>query len=782
LGTEARARVSLVALLVLTLFTFGQVFDATDYVGPALLAIGIATAVAILLRRIGLSSMPATAISLGLMMLYLILVFAPHQTLYGLPTMGAVERLWRTITRALEASRTDYAPVPMRTGYVVLIVAGMWLAATFAEVAAFRWKRPLLATLLPMTMFCLVMVVGTQEAASFSVSLFLAILLTFWALEASHRMRSWGRGISAWSHRGMEDVEAPSVTGSLARRMGAATIVVAIVSPLILPAFGDGLLAWRTQIGEGPGGAGAGGSGSGRINQLVSIAPQLISQSDQVLFDVESDQTAYWRLVSLADFDGRDWHPLAGSDDGQGLPLLPPEAPVQRVQQRFNLTSLEGDQLPAAVQANVAFIDFRTSDPRFDETRLLAQRDGSLRLLDAFEDEAGDVRGLSYDVTSFAPAISYADLRDAAPATPAPAYADVPSDLSDEVKELVRGWVDGAQTPLDKLIAIQDELRSFEYSLDVERLASTDYLTRFLLETQAGYCQQFATAFAILARFEGFATRVSVGFLPGEQDPGRRGRFTVRGTDAHAWPEVYFRDVGWVPFEPTPRSATTPPRYTIPGAGFTPGVGSDGGFSVNPGGPGGAGGTLRGSLGEVRRGGACEGGQSRGCSGVTEAGGGELRPAPAPGPRGPTVWEGAFERLATAILIAVVLFLIAMPLLKRWRTVSRYRVAADAQALAAAAFAEFESEAGELASPRSPSESPASYAVRIATMARVPRRTAAKLADLYEQAAYSSTGVSSSQAEQARDLARDLKGRLWSTSSWWERAIRLFSPGGLRTS
>lgn len=780
MGTEARARLSLVALLVMTLFTFAQVFDATDYAGPSLLGIGIATALAIVTRRIGLASTPATVISLLLMLFYLILVFAPHQTLYGLPTLDAGARLWRAIDRATAASRTDYAPVPMRTGYVVLIVAGMWLAATFAELAAFRWKRPLLATLLPTTLFCLVLVVGTQEAASFSISLFLAVLLTFWALESAHRLRSWGRAISAWSHRGTEEIEPPAVTGALARRMGVATIAVAIISPLLLPAFGDGLLAWRTQIGEGPGGPG-GGRGSGEINQLVSIAPRLIHQTDKVLFNVVADQPNYWRLSSLADFDGRDWRPLSSDADTDRFSLVPEGAPVQRLEQRFNLTGLQGSHLPAAVQANFIDIDFRTSSPRFDEDRLITDREGSLRLLDAFEDHPLNAQGLSYDIASSTPAVSYVQLRDVPPATPGPAYVEVPADLSDEVKGLVRGWVAGAQTPLDKLIAIQDELRAFEYSLDVERLATTDYLSRFLLETRAGYCQQFATAFAILARFEGFATRVSVGFLPGDQNPGREDRFVVRGTHAHAWPEVYFRGVGWVPFEPTPRSATTPPGYTIPGSTFIPGLGADGGFANLTGGPGATTDTVRGSLGDVRRGGACETGQTRGCSDVREVGAGDgLLPEGNTGPRGPAVWEEAFQRLAALILIAVVLFLIVVPLLKQWRTAHRYRSAVDAIAKAAAAFAEFESEAGQLASPRSPSESPASYATRIATMARVPRRTAARLAGLYERSAYSQGGISGPQAEEARRLARELRGRLWTTSSWWERAVRLFSPQGLR--
>ena len=76
-----------------------------------------------------------------------------------------------------------------------------------------------------------------------------------------------------------------------------------------------------------------------------------------------------------------------------------------------------------------------------------------------------------------------------------------------------------------QLLAIQERLRDtdvFTYSLDVENKATSDYLEQFLLETRTGYCQQYATAFAVLARVLGFRTRVAVGFLPGETSPFHR--------------------------------------------------------------------------------------------------------------------------------------------------------------------------------------------------------------------------------------------------------------------
>jgi hypothetical protein len=66
---------------------------------------------------------------------------------------------------------------------------------------------------------------------------------------------------------------------------------------------------------------------------------------------------------------------------------------------------------------------------------------------------------------------------------------------------------------------------------------------------QVGTAEQFATAFAVLARAVGLPTRVMVGFRPGIR--AADGTWVVRGRDAHAWPEVYFSGPGWVAFDPT---------------------------------------------------------------------------------------------------------------------------------------------------------------------------------------------------------------------------------------
>ena len=139
----------------------------------------------------------------------------------------------------------------------------------------------------------------------------------------------------------------------------------------------------------------------------------------------------------------------------------------------------------------------------------------------------------------------------------------------------------------------------------------------------------------------------------------------------------------------------------------------------------------------------------------------------------------AFDRLARVVVALAVLFLLGVPLLKELRVRRRYRKASDAAGRARAAFAQFLSDAAELAAPRRRSESAAAYARRLVAANRVPRRVTLALVELYEAAEYGRGGMSPQEAEEARRLAGRLRGALWSSASWWQRAVRLFGAATL---
>ena len=94
-----------------------------------------------------------------------------------------------------------------------------------------------------------------------------------------------------------------------------------------------------------------------------------------------------------------------------------------------------------------------------------------------------------------------------------------------------------------------DPANDFEYSLSTAPGTGGDDLADFLRLRQ-GYCEQYAGAMAALVRATGVPARVVLGYTPGTAQPD--GSRLVTSDDAHAWVEVYFDDLGWVPYDPTP--------------------------------------------------------------------------------------------------------------------------------------------------------------------------------------------------------------------------------------
>ncbi|MET3807013.1 transglutaminase-like putative cysteine protease [Nakamurella sp. UYEF19] len=89
----------------------------------------------------------------------------------------------------------------------------------------------------------------------------------------------------------------------------------------------------------------------------------------------------------------------------------------------------------------------------------------------------------------------------------------------------------------------------FVYSLDVPVGSSGDALVDFLTNKQ-GFCEQYASAMAIMLRSLNIPTRVVVGFTQGVRQAD--GTYLVTSHDAHAWVEVKFETNGWIRFDPTP--------------------------------------------------------------------------------------------------------------------------------------------------------------------------------------------------------------------------------------
>ncbi len=113
----------------------------------------------------------------------------------------------------------------------------------------------------------------------------------------------------------------------------------------------------------------------------------------------------------------------------------------------------------------------------------------------------------------------------------------------------------------DDLALVQEVLQMFRgqdffYTLEPPLLGDHP-VDEFLFKTRAGFCEHYASAFAVLMRGAGIPARIVTGYQGGQiNDFGNY--LIVRQADAHAWTEVWLKDRGWVRIDPT--SAVSPLR------------------------------------------------------------------------------------------------------------------------------------------------------------------------------------------------------------------------------
>lgn len=127
-------------------------------------------------------------------------------------------------------------------------------------------------------------------------------------------------------------------------------------------------------------------------------------------------------------------------------------------------------------------------------------------------------------------------------------------DVPDEVTELLDKIKSGSSGRYETAKKLEAFLNKMEYSTDCGALPDdvTDagsFLDYFLFTSQKGYCMHYSTAFVLMANQMGIPCRHVQGYAARRSSDGT---VTVTQNEAHAWPEVYFDNVGWVAFEPTP--------------------------------------------------------------------------------------------------------------------------------------------------------------------------------------------------------------------------------------
>ena len=129
-------------------------------------------------------------------------------------------------------------------------------------------------------------------------------------------------------------------------------------------------------------------------------------------------------------------------------------------------------------------------------------------------------------------------------------YTNLPPDIDRGVYALTEAVIAEAETPYDMALAIETYLRrNMRYTLNADYPPNdTDFVSYFLLDSREGYCSYYASAMAVMARIAGLPARYVEGYLA---RPNGSGEAVLTGEDAHAWAEIYFNGLGWLPFDAT---------------------------------------------------------------------------------------------------------------------------------------------------------------------------------------------------------------------------------------
>ena len=90
--------------------------------------------------------------------------------------------------------------------------------------------------------------------------------------------------------------------------------------------------------------------------------------------------------------------------------------------------------------------------------------------------------------------------------------------------------------------------QQFAYTLQ-PGLLGQNRIDEFLFQSKQGFCEHYASSFALLMRYVGIPARIVVGYQGGELAPDGQS-WEVRQLDAHAWTEVKVKEQ-WVRIDPT---------------------------------------------------------------------------------------------------------------------------------------------------------------------------------------------------------------------------------------
>ncbi|MGZ4548235.1 MAG: transglutaminase family protein [Blastococcus sp.] len=477
-------------------------------------------------------------VQVALLACVLTTLFAPRRAFAGvLPTRTSLARLGTVLADGAAELREQATPALPLAGLLALTTLFVGLIAVAIDLIAVAGRQGALAGLGLLVLYCVPVSTITGGIGVVAIALPAAgLALLLWADQRRRlvvRESRTSTGVAAG--------------GGAAVRITFSALVAALVLGAVVPTLAEGSLT--TGLGGGSGSA----TGTS-LDPTAALRGQLTLSQPLNLLHVDASvrDPGYLRALSLDRYDNARGWSLSNLDGEQSIagsdhlaPLSPGEL-YSEVNATIQVVGHDDRFLPVFSDPQT----IRVSDNFGDDWR--------------FDQTSGTVfgRGVStsghrYSVTAEEPLPTTELLAAAAPLPDTDPlqrrFTALPATLDVRVTDLVSNLTDGASAPYARVRRIYDYLtdpaNGFIYNLSTAPGTSGNDLVDFL-RLRRGYCEQYAGAMAVMVRAAGVPARVALGYTPGTRlSDGTR---MITSSDAHAWVEVYFHDLGWVPFDPTP--------------------------------------------------------------------------------------------------------------------------------------------------------------------------------------------------------------------------------------
>lgn len=729
-GAERLLTVSILAALLAALLPVVRVIAPGWWLVGALALAAMVLGAGYAARRYRLPAVAVTLIEAGAWVVFMTLVFLRDTALlWVIPTFDTFRAVPLLIESAMEEITVGSAPLAPTRSLAFVVVGAMGLLTIIVDHVVVTARMPLLASV-GIVAVSLIPAIAAPSDVDVIGFVFLAVTILFLIrTETRSREKPLER-----------EAERTAGVPATALGIGAIAIVVAVVATPVLPQPGARA---GSGIGTGP-----------RIDATLQLGDDLRRPQEAEVLRVRTDAPSvpYLRATTLSRFEGDVWQPdraqtvSLGAESAFGAVDADAEIRVTDYRARIDVVNLDSPWAPVPYPATG--ID-----------GLGGGAWGAVPYNRTVATTSGSTQGQSYEVT-YAPARPSLEQVRAATSVGSQVRdetTELPTDIPPIIADLALQITAEATTDYDRLTALQRWFRGseFRYSLEapVEEGfdgSGADAVARFL-EVREGYCVHFASAFALMARTLHMPSRIVVGYLPGT--PGTESIdgqpvFSVYSSQLHAWPEVYFDGIGWIPFEPTSGlgvPTTFSSEAALPGQSAGPDIARPQ-VTATP--------TARGDQAQIdpeeQRGNAAGGASQTG-----------LDPIPLLG-------------IGTALVI-----LLALPFLIR-ELRRRQQDAAARGGDAAAAWQSVQEAAIDIGIPVPASETPRAFARRLVEEHGAPASEMNTVLLAIERASYSRAGTRSYwMGDAAADAAGSVRAALLASVPPSRRILALLAPRSL---